>query len=437
MSIRSSSCTTTTDPNTPIASQAESPSSRQLTTDREHRNALYLCIDGGGTKTNVSISGRSGEDGELRILSQGQERSSNYTGVGLEQAILSIGEATMSALRSLPDGTGSSEARGWTYEGFQSVGCAFRPAPFTRIWAGLSGVDGPEDHRLLHAGLTNLFGLSGEPTKLKLTNDCDLLCSAIERVYKANHRSPDLPCLGGIVLIAGTGSIATAFGPSTPPPQHPSGPSESLLEPLGRMGGYGYLLGDEGSSYYVGLETIKELLSFFDRHQEPRTIWSQDSLEASGQDRKLTRRGKPMEVEDQRIESSSLMGPVLAHFEIERLEELLAAVYSIANEHERKVRIAELSRLVMRAAFEGPAPDGFARRILERAGLRLSELVCRLCTLYELLPNQSVLCLGGGMWSYTQFRDLVIHTMRINWNAHWGWVETIHQPDQVAALSFV
>jgi N-acetylglucosamine kinase-like BadF-type ATPase len=284
--------------------------------------------------------------------------------------------------------------------------------------------------------LVNLFGLSREPTKLKLTNDCDLLCSAIERVYKANQLSPDSPCLGGIVLIAGTGSIATAFGPSTRPlPQHPSGPSESLLEPLGRMGGYGYLLGDEGSSYYVGQETIKELLSFFDRHQEPRTFSSGDS--ETSEDRKLTRRGKPMGVDDQTLECSRLLGPVLTHFAIDRLENLLASVYSIVNEHERKVRIAELSRLVMRAAFDGPEPDGFARRILERAGHRLSELVCQLCTLYELDPKQMVLCLGGGMWSYTQFRDLVIHAMRINWNAHWGWVETIHQPDQVAALSFV
>jgi hypothetical protein len=37
----------------------------------------------------------------------------------------------------------------------------------------------------------------------------------------------------------------------------------------------------------------------------------------------------------------------------------MAAVYSIPSEHERKLKIAELSRLVMRAAF-GAQQDTFA-----------------------------------------------------------------------------
>jgi hypothetical protein len=36
------------------------------------------------------------------------------------------------------------------------------------------------------------------------------------------------------------------------------------------MGSYGYLLGNKGSAYYVGHQTIKDLLAFVDRHQEPR-----------------------------------------------------------------------------------------------------------------------------------------------------------------------
>ncbi|WAR59534.1 hypothetical protein PtB15_11B174 [Puccinia triticina] len=375
----------------PVGSQSD----HQNRAKREDESAIYLCIDGGGTKTNVSIAGRLAGDGngKLRILSQGQHRSSNYTGVGLEQAILSIGDATIAALRSLPAGGALTQARSWTYDGFQSNGCASRPAPFARIWAGLSGVDGPEDHRLVYAGLANLFGLTPflarDPDdqatpRLKVTNDCDLLCSAIETVYKVHKFSPDTPCLGGIVLIAGTGSIATAFGPSSKATQSPDHHAETL-EPLGRLGGYGYLLGDEGSSYYVGQQTIKMLLAFFDCHQEPRK--SSMDLESDP----TPPRRKPLGMDDQALERSSLLAPVMAHFEIDRLENLLASVYSITSEHERKLKIAELSRLVMRAAFDEQQPD----------------------------------------------RDLVLQTMRLKWNANWGWVETVHQPDQVAAVSLV
>jgi hypothetical protein len=68
------------------------------------------------------------------------------------------------------------------------------------------------------------------------------------------------------------------------------------------------------------------------------------------------------------------MGLVRAHFQIDRPANLMAAVYSIPSEHERKLKIAELSRLVMRAAF-GAQQDTFAhnprarRRSTERTGL--------------------------------------------------------------------
>ncbi|PLW46698.1 hypothetical protein PCASD_03674 [Puccinia coronata f. sp. avenae] len=420
---------------TPAEAHAESHQATRPVNGAAPRE-LYLCIDGGGTKTSVSIAGKSLENGgEVKILGTGQHRSSNHTGVGLEQAMVSIGEATLDALRRLPDEAELTCAKSWTYEGYGAAhGRAIQPAPFARIWAGLSGVDGPEDLRVLRPALASLFGLPPSPhgdedgLVLRVTNDCDLLSSAIERVYKTSQSSPDdVQCQGGIVLIAGTGSIATAFGPKTLPDGNSGAGQSYVLEAVGRMGGYGYLLGDEGSAYYVGHQTIKDLLGFVDRHQEPRS-------EKDGQVAGTSR--KPMGAHDTAIERSSLLGPVRAHFQIDRLANLMAAVYAIAAEHERKLKIAELSRLVMHAAF-GAQPDAFARTILERAGERLSELVRDLCALHELKPPQMVLCLGGGMWSYPQFKLLVLDIMRTQWDAHWGWVETIDQPDQLAAISLV
>ncbi|KNZ62344.1 hypothetical protein VP01_1282g5 [Puccinia sorghi] len=411
--------------------------------------ALYLCIDGGGTKTNVSIAGRRWGEKEVQILGRGQHGSSNHTGVGVERAMRAIGEATMEALRSLPDEEEFRVARSWRYnddeEGSSADrSCSATPArrpgapqtaaPFAKIWAGLSGVDGPQDLRLVRPALASLFGLSPPYDHiLRVTNDCDLLSSVIQRIYNDNHLAPEssTPCMGGIVLIAGTGSIATAFGPpSITSPPLGSSSIPHVLHALGRLGGYGYLLGDEGSSYYVGQQTIKQLLRFFDRHQEPRPFLD------THRDPQVEQVRRPMGVDDQMIERSSLLKEVLAHFQVHRLADLMASIYSMPSEHERKLRIAGLSRLVMRAAFgDDETTDPFARSILQNAACRLSELVEDLCNLYNLLPAHTVLCLGGGMWSYSQFRLLVLDTMRTKWNALWGWVETIDQPDQLAAIS--
>jgi hypothetical protein len=61
-----------------------------------------------------------------------------------------------------------------------------------------------------------------------------------------------------------------------------------------------------------------------------------------------------MRAQEAAIERSSLLGPVRAHFQIHRLANLIAAVYSIPTEHERRLKITELSRLVMHAAFGAP-----------------------------------------------------------------------------------
>ncbi|PLW26162.1 hypothetical protein PCASD_21866 [Puccinia coronata f. sp. avenae] len=133
-----------------------------------------------------------------------------------------------------------------------------------------------------------------------------------------------------------------------------------VLEAVGRMGSYGYLLGNEGSAYYVGHQTIKDLLAFVDRHQEPRKASNKIRSEED-------------DLQEAAIERSSLMGLVRAHFQIDRSANLMAAVYSIPSEHERKLKIAELSRLVMRAAF-GAQQDTFAhnprarRRSTEQTG---------------------------------------------------------------------
>ncbi|MBW0467394.1 hypothetical protein O181_007109 [Austropuccinia psidii MF-1] len=371
---------------------------------------LYLSIDGGGTKTNVSIAARRGHHHEpATIIATGFHRSSNFTDLGIESAVLSIGEATLQALRSLP--TQFASARQWQFEDYKISGLNSQAAPFVKIWAGLSGVDSPQDVKVMKTALSNLFGISS-PSKsslIEVTNDCDLLSSVIEKHYRSNHKSKNKSCLGGIVLIAGTGSIATLFKPV-----YNSLTGSRLLQPAGRLGGYGYLLGDEGSSFYVGRETVKTILHALDR--------GEDTESNNG------------------IFDSTLLKEVLQHFKVKSSTDLLAAVYSLdktngENEHDRKVRLAEVSKLVMKCAFPITGRgDKFALKVMLKSAEKLSELVAELCNLHHLNPNQLVLCLGGGMWGYSAFQSLVLKTMNDKWGANWGWAETIKQPDQLAAI---
>ncbi|PLW46699.1 hypothetical protein PCASD_03677 [Puccinia coronata f. sp. avenae] len=140
-------------------------------------------------------------------------------------------EATVNALQQLPDDAELAWAKRWTY-------VATQPAPFARIWAGLRGIGGPEDLRVLRPGL---FGLppalhtEHDGPVLRLTRDCDLLSSVIEEVYKDSQSSSERSrCQGGIFLIAGTGSIATAFKPTD---RHPGAGPSPVLEAVDRMGG--------------------------------------------------------------------------------------------------------------------------------------------------------------------------------------------------------
>ncbi|MCY3834052.1 MAG: hypothetical protein OXG85_13640 [Chloroflexi bacterium] len=72
----------------------------------------------------------------------------------------------------------------------------------------------------------------------------------------------------GILLLAGTGSAAYGRAPS----------GERL-----QIGGWGYLLGDEGSSYWIGIQLLKHIVNEYDSGAGPRlTNLSKACLNALG-----------------------------------------------------------------------------------------------------------------------------------------------------------
>ena len=153
----------------------------------------------------------------------------------------------------------------------------------------------------------------------------------------------------GMVLIAGTGSIAYTF------PAQGTAPS--------RIGGWGYLLGDEGSGYDIGRKAIATVMRAYDG----------------------------------RSSSTKLTALLLRHFDQKDEGELIPLIYG-----EKDVRsyVASAAPLVFEAAEQ---QDKVAKRILREARADLFSLVEQG---YHDLPENAakVLVLNGGLFQNTQFK---------------------------------
>jgi len=154
---------------------------------------LVVGIDAGGSKTRAFAVGRDG-------------------------AVVGRGAGGGANLLSSPDPAGSIAAAL-----SESLGSAKPEA----VVLSCSGGDRPADREKGRAILTQLLG----PTvRIDVTHD------AIAALYAGN------PAGCGVVLISGTGSIA--FG------RDDAGEER-------RAGGWGYLIGDEGSAVWLGLEGLR------------------------------------------------------------------------------------------------------------------------------------------------------------------------------------
>ncbi|KUP26876.1 N-acetylglucosamine kinase [Kocuria rhizophila] len=109
--------------------------------------------------------------------------------------------------------------------------------PTTPVVAGSGGVDTAHDAARL-AGLIRSAGPLDPSASVTAVHDTRLILAA------GGHTS-------GIALIAGTGSVAWGVDAS----------GHEV-----RAGGWGYLLGDEGSGYWVGREAVRRVLR---RSQQP------------------------------------------------------------------------------------------------------------------------------------------------------------------------
>jgi N-acetylglucosamine kinase-like BadF-type ATPase len=236
--------------------------------------ALLIGVDGGGSKTVVLLA-----DGQGHVLGRGTGGPSNYQVVGLQAAGAALSQAMRAAF---------SEAN-------------LEPRAPAAICLGLSGVDRPADQAVIQTWVNE--EMPGTPAAI--VNDAELVLAA------------GTPEGWGLALICGTGSIA--YG-------------RTLGGQAARAGGWGYLLGDEGSGYAIGMAALRAVAR----------------------------------ASDGRASQTILTRSILEHWSLTAPQELIGRIYQ---ERIPTQEIAALARLVDMAASD---QDQVAQRILQEAGHELA-----------------------------------------------------------------
>jgi N-acetylglucosamine kinase-like BadF-type ATPase len=178
----------------------------------------FLGIDGGGTRTVAWLA-----DGEGKLLARAESGPSNPFKVGIPAAEREILKTFRAA---------------WREAGFPRS--AARPPVLRAVCAGISGVDRRAEHRPLLAWMRRHI-----PARRYL-----LTFDAVITLAAAVRNAP------GIIVIAGTGSIAYARDDQG-----------GLL----RAGGWGMPYDDQGSGYELGRQGVAAALEAFDG-RGPHTI---------------------------------------------------------------------------------------------------------------------------------------------------------------------
>lgn len=261
--------------------------------------SLYLGIDGGGTKTQCAICDETGQ-----VLGSGLAGGSGIDSVGAAAATVSIAAAI-------------SQAR-------QHAGIGDQP--FAGVFFGMAGVVSADDRAIVH-GIAQELQLGSN-----VGVDHDIRISL----------AGGLSGRPGIALIAGTGS--SCFGLN--------GQGERW-----QAGGWGHLISDEGSSYWLGWHAIRLAAGTADGR------WH-----------------------------STLLAPVLAQLGIAEINDIHYRLYTTGI---GKAEVAAFAPLVFQAAVGG---DRQASQLIEQAAQELATMVRAVAHHLGWATTACEVTLTGGLW---------------------------------------
>lgn len=290
---------------------------------------LYAGVDGGATKTLAVVV-----DAEGREWGRAVSGSGNYQAVGLRRAVEHI-TAALGEAAKLAGGA----------------------PPLAAAWIGLAGVDRPADAALLAPELEPLAGA------VRISNDAELALTALDGAL-------------GVAVISGTGSIALG---------------RDAAGRQVRTGGWGHVVGDEGSGWEIGRRALQAVAR----------------------------------ASDGRGPETTLTEALLRQWDLGSPDGIIGVVYPETD----KAQVAALSRLVLAAARGG---DAVARAILAEAADELALAVGAVARRLEFPEGRVPLALAGGLLvNEGDFRGMVRE--RVERERRLGQVEVVRDSPLSAA----
>lgn len=256
-----------------------------------------LGIDAGGTKTVCYLA-----DADGNVLGEGRGAGANLKAEG-ELAVEKVLHAVMD----------------------QALGQ--HPHEVAAICLGMAGADRDDDNALVRGIMRRI----GARSRIVVVNDA--LVALVAGVG-------DAP---GVVIICGTGSIA--YGRSA--------------DRAARAGGWGHVLGDEGSGYWIGRRALRAVAR----------------------------------AADGRGPATSLTARVLNHFAVSKPSDLIAEIYDRGIRHHA---LAQLARIVQQGRDEG---DEVATQILEQAAHELVRAARSVVEGLQMQEQAVQFVLAGGVFS--------------------------------------
>lgn len=286
-----------------------------------HSTSWVLGVDGGGSKTVAWVGEVSGRDSHRkieRILGKGRSGPGNPRSVGFDLSVGHIREAVERAIAE----------------------SGLRLSDLSSICVGLAGAGREIEQteirqRLLHYGF---------PNNLSIGNDIEPLhWAALQMFQQSVEESTSSPkaTINCVTLVVGTGSIAMGT------------PANGETQ---RVGGWGYLLGDQGSGFWIGMRVLQEICQSHDRGS------------------KLT------DLQRQALELLSLSNT----------QELVSCVYAHPLP---RTQIASLAQLVMEQADLDPFADSLRCQAIQHWA-DLIELAFQKCCFES---TRYLLAIGGGV----------------------------------------
>ncbi|KAK0494747.1 hypothetical protein EDD18DRAFT_1354730 [Armillaria luteobubalina] len=316
--------------------------------------SLYLCCDCGGSKTSAVICDASGE-----IVGRAPGGPSNFAYHSLEAVIAAIRTAVTDALKG---------------PSVEPVSLPVSPSPFAAAWFGISGIDSPAAVDAISPALSSLLGIPLGP-RLMVANDTHLLAAPI-------RMHPDVSY--AVTVIGGTGSNVVTFRET----------AEGQLEELGRIGGWGWILGDEGGGFHVGRETVRRLLT----EHDSASVLSTPARESALKQRVLELFGVKGVLD------------LLTEIHVPPVASPDAAAHRLMP---REKRLSSLAPLVFKCAFEDH--DALAIDVLQTcSSILASQIAVLLGERSDAAPRlvraqEAVICFGGSLVGVESYRNMVLN----------------------------